>query len=48
MTMDDQAFLDAYKKQKPGGAGNHLVFYGLSNIKSESALELSHKAGYNK
>ena len=48
MNIEENDFIDAYKKPRPSGLGERLVFYGLSNVKSESALELAHKAGFKK
>ena len=46
--MDEAGFKAAYKRPKPPSNGDNLVFYGLSNVRSEAALELAYKAGYKK
>ncbi|KAK2145468.1 hypothetical protein LSH36_680g03040 [Paralvinella palmiformis] len=46
LALDKEDFKAQYKSTKPASTGDNLVFYGLSNVRSEAALELAHKAGF--
>lgn len=48
LAMEKHAFLELYQVDKPEQQDTNIVFVGLSHIKSSTALELAHRAGFKK
>lgn len=48
LAMEDETFVELYGVNKPQPQDTNIVFVGLSHIKSSTALELAHRAGFKK
>ncbi|XP_065313215.1 thiosulfate sulfurtransferase/rhodanese-like domain-containing protein 3 isoform X3 [Gordionus sp. m RMFG-2023] len=46
LNMTNEEFLSNYHKKKPKVADKNIIFYGLIDIKSSTALEIAHKNGF--
>ena len=48
LQLDVEQFETQFRTTKPAKAGQDIVFYGFSSVKSTAAVEIAHKLGFKK
>ena len=46
--MATEMFIQRFNTGQPQKTDDNIVFYGLSNVKGVTALEIAYKSGYKK